>query len=82
VVGISRVEPSISALRSSRESPRTSMPQRSASPSNSDKSTRPQVAVSKSPKRAARSTVVDVDPSLGSHHADLASPIQVTPITG
>jgi hypothetical protein len=34
------------------------------------------------PKQAARRTVVDVRPRLGSHHATLVSPIQVTPIIG
>jgi hypothetical protein len=34
------------------------------------------------PKQAAWCTVVDVRPSLGGHHAALASPVQLTPITG
>jgi hypothetical protein len=34
------------------------------------------------PKRAAWRTVVDVDSRLGGHHAALASPVQLTPITG
>ena len=36
----------------------------------------------KEPKQAARRAVVDVGPSLGGHHAALASPMQVTPISG
>src|SRR5829696_4722312 len=51
VVGISNVEPSISVLRPSHESPRTSMPQRAASLSNSDQSASPVAAASKSPSR-------------------------------
>jgi hypothetical protein len=34
------------------------------------------------PKQAARCAVVDVDPSLGGHHAALASTVQLTPISG
>ena len=36
----------------------------------------------KEPKQAAWRTVVDIDPSLGGHHAALASPVQLTPISG
>jgi hypothetical protein len=34
------------------------------------------------PKQAARPTVVDVGPRLGGHLGALASPVQLTPITG
>jgi hypothetical protein len=34
------------------------------------------------PKQAARHAVVGFNPRLGGHHAALASPVQVTPITG
>ena len=73
------VELSISAERSSREIPRTSMLRRSASPSNSDQSVKLPAA---SKSRSRRGAVVDVCPSLGGHHAVLVSPMQVTPITG
>ena len=33
-------------------------------------------------QQAAWRAVVDVDPSLGGHHAALASTVQLTPITG
>ena len=46
-----KVELSISAARPSRESPRTSISQRSASASNFDQSARPQVAALKRPSR-------------------------------
>jgi hypothetical protein len=80
VVGISKVEPSISTVNSSRESPRTSMLRRSASLSNSDQSAKSPPAASKCP--SWQRAVVDVRPKLGGHHAALASPMQDTPTTG
>jgi hypothetical protein len=81
VVGISRVEFSISAVRSSRESPRTSIAPTlylfvELKPVGDASGRRV-----KEPKQAAWGAVVNVGSSLGGHHAALASPVQVTPIT-
>ena len=81
MAGISRVKPSISALRASREPADLDAPALSLRVE-----LRPVGEASgrrvKEPKQAAWCAVVDLDPSLGGHHAALVSPVQLTPISG